>query len=169
MSKLNYSIETFTNQTHKCSDITMPALAVSSCSPDNIISIKDFSDKRKALLTEYTKKFDAFGIGDTTPTPTKIANKKCLLENIVNLIETNKNEVEKIKKQTDTLKTTIDTNAVAITENERNIHKNEGYKLIKENRLVSSGENKNAVNKEFIIYIVLIVLFLVIQICLIVF
>lgn len=162
MSKLNYSIENFGNptQTHECNDITMPSLDESTCSPDNIISIADFSTKRATLLKKYQGKFDT--LKDN-------AKKKCLLTNIANLIEKNKKEVNKWNNEIVTLKATIDSNDEEIKTNEENIQKNEGYKLIKENRLISSGENKNAINKEFIIYIVLIVLFLVIQICLIVF
>ena len=159
MSKLNYSIENFGNYTHQCNIITMPSLDESTCSPDNIISIADFSTKRATLLKNYQGKFDKL----------KQTEKECLLTNIANLIEKNKKEVNKWNNEIVTLKATIDSNDEEIKTNEENIQKNEGYKLIKENRLISSGENKNAINKEFIIYIVLIVLFLVIQICLIVF
>ena len=159
MSTLNYSIENFATSTGMCPGITMPSLAESSCAAENIISIADFSTKRAALLLEYTKRFDS----------AKTVDQKCLLENIIKLIVTNKTEVERWNKEIVTLKATIDRNESLIKQNDKGIQDNEGYKLIKENRLISSGENKNAVNKEFIIYIVLIVLFLVIQICLIVF
>ena len=162
MSNLNYNIENF-DATSSCADIKMPTLSVVGCSPHEIKNINEFKNARTTLMAGYKAAF----LNPDTAAEEK--HNKCLLEKIINLIKTNSEELQTWSNEINKLDNNIKTNNVLIMKNDDKINTNKGYRLIKENRLVSSAENKNIVNKEFIIYIVLIVFFLIIQICLIVF